>query len=332
MKKINVLVSGVGGDVAQGIIKSLEASSLNLNIFKTCISEYSSWLHKDNNSYIVPYSNDEKYIPTLIKIFEKEKIDIFIPAVDSEIELISENKDYIESKTNIKVFTDDISKIRYCDDKYLTFKFLFENSFPTPLTVVPENRDIIDSFLEKVNFPIISKPRSGRGAVNIKLHKTKEELYSLIGDDSLILQEYLEGEEYTSGIYLGEDNEVKGICTLKRKLKNGSTYQAQRIIDKELESGLELIAKKLGIKYLNIQSKLVNGKFVPFEFNGRFSGTTGIISRVFNAPEMYIREVYLNEKINRTYNDETFHVMRFYDEVYTDNDSMEKLKNRSREL
>ena len=46
------------------------------------------------------------------------------------------------------------------------------------------------------------------------------------------------------------------------------------------------------IKYLNIQARLFNNEVYIFEFNGRFSGTTGIISIVFNAPEMFIREKF----------------------------------------
>ena len=88
MKKIKVLVSGVGGDVAQGIIKALESSALNIDIYKTCISSTSSWLYKDEKSYIVPLSSSSQYIPTLLSIINKYNIDVFIPAVDSEIPVL----------------------------------------------------------------------------------------------------------------------------------------------------------------------------------------------------------------------------------------------------
>ena len=329
---IKVLVSGVGGDVAQGIIKCLELSNLDIEIYKICVSSKSSWLYKDNKSYIVPFSSDDNYITTLLKIIKKHSIDIFIPTVDNEIPIISNNKSYLESESKVKVFVDDIEKIEYCDDKYLTYQFLKQHSFSTPLTIVPVNKKEVNDFLSKTTYPILSKPRRGRGAVNIITIRTKEEAYLWIRNETVILQEYLDGEEYTTGIYLGDDLEVKGICTLKRELKGGTTFKAERVIDKALELELEIIAKKLKIKYLNIQSRLVNNKLVPFEFNGRFSGTTGIISRVFNAPEMYIKEKFLNQNIERVNSEVIFHVMRYYEEIYSDTQQTEDLINRSNEL
>jgi len=280
----------------------------------------------------VPFSNDDKYIPTLLKIIKKYSIDIFIPAVDSEISLISNSKIFLELQSNVKVFVGNIEQVECCDDKYLTYQFLRKYNFSTPLTIVPETKKEVDNFLSKITFPILSKPRRGKGSIGIEIIETKEDAYCWVGNDKVVLQEYLNGDEYTTGIYLGDDLEVKGICTLKRELKGGTTFKAERIIDKELELELEKIAKKLKIKYLNIQSRLVNNKLVPFEFNGRFSGTTGIISRVFNAPEMYIKEIFLNQNIERVNSEVIFNVMRYYEEIYSDTQQTEDLINRSNEL
>ncbi len=331
-KIVKVLVSGVGGDVAQGVIKALEVSDLSVEIYKTCIANTSSWLYKDEKSYIVPLSSDIQYIPSLLKIIKKHQIDVFIPCVDVEIPNISKNKEFLESQSSVKVFVDRLDKVECCDDKYLTYKFLSENGFPAPLTVVPTSVEAIENFLSRVSFPILSKFRRGRGAVNVKKILNKKEAYRYLGNKDVVLQEYLEGEEYTTGIYLGDDGAIKGICTLKRELKNGSTFIAQRIVDKRLEFPLERIAKKLGMKYLNIQSIMVNGQLLPFEFNGRFSGTTGIISRIFNAPGMYIREKVFSQNLVKKENDSLFQVMRYYEEIYTDSCSIKKLMERSASL
>ena len=72
------------------------------------------------------------------------------------------------------------------------------------------------------------------------------------------------------------------------------------------------------------------GNVYPFELNGRFSGTTGIISKVFNAPEMAVRETILSEEIKPINNREKFYVMRYYDEIYTTSKEREELIKRSR--
>ena len=322
-----VLISGVGGDVAQGVIKSLNQSDLECCIYKIASEVQSSWLYLDANSYISPLVSDPNYINYLCSFIKKHEIDIFIPCIDSEIKIISENKHYIKNATGAYVFVGDYDKIQICHDKLKTSYFLKESGvcFPEswPVTEDPSS----------LNFPLILKPRSGRGSKSVYQINSAEELKTVSYDvpENYMLQEKLEGDEYTAGCYIGNDGEVKGVCILKRELKDGSTYYAERVVDAELERHVENIAKKVGLKYLNVQFRLKDGLPCPFEFNGRFSGTTGIISKIFNAPEMYIREVALKQKLDKVDNSEKFYVMRYYEEIYATEEDTKLLAKRSRD-
>jgi len=319
---INVLVSGVGGDVAQGVIRCLDKSDLQLQIFKISSSVDDSWLYVDDNSFICP-TIYEGYIQYLIKFINKYQIDIFFPCIDLEIPVISENKDKIEAETSCKVFVDDFYKIQICNDKYMTAKYLEDFSLPHPET------DLVAT-VEHNKFPVIIKSREGCGSKDIHLINSKEEIKPFLNNKDYIIQEYLEGDEYTAGVYLGDDNKIKGVCILKRTLKDGSTYTAERILDLQLEEEIATIATHVRMKYLNIQFRLKNGKVCPFELNGRFSGTTGIISNVFNAPEMAIKELVLKQKISPFLHSEKFYVMRYYEEIFATQDQREKLLARSK--
>lgn len=83
------------------------------------------------------------------------------------------------------------------------------------------------------------------------------------------------------------------------------------------------------MRYVNIQAMRRGNLLVPFEFNGRFSGTTGIIARVFNAPEMYLRESVLGESVPPVFNDEAFVAMRYYTEAYADPAQIAEINARS---
>jgi carbamoyl-phosphate synthase large subunit len=148
------------------------------------------------------------------------------------------------------------------------------------------------------------------------------------------MQEWLNPElgEYTSGLYLGDDGEIKGVCTFRRTLKGGSTYIAERIVDPVLEQPLVSIAQTLGMKYLNIQSMLRGNELVPFEFNGRLSGTTAMVSKVFNAPEMFIRERIMGEKLQKVINQSLFVAMRYYEEIYASHEEVNELLTRSKQI
>ncbi|MCP4049669.1 MAG: ATP-grasp domain-containing protein [bacterium] len=333
-QKIKVLVSGVGGDVAQGVIKALNKTKLDVEIIKICAYHNSSWLYKDDFSYIAPLAASKEYVQYLINIMNKLNIDVFFPCIDSEMYKIACNRELIQNSTNTLVCIDSICNINICNDKYETYRFLKLNGFPCPETILPSTIDEIHDFIDMLGFPIIVKKRMGQGGKDIQIVNSYADARSFIGKEDYILQEFLcsEDDEYTSGIYVGDDGEVKGICTLRRELKNGTTYRAERIIDSNLEASIKEIAVKMGMTYLNIQSRDKGGVLYPFEFNGRFSGTTGIISRVFNAPEMYIREKILKEKIPIITSEEKFYVMRYYEELYVTPEQMNQLKERSKNL
>ena len=132
--KIRVLVDGAGGDVGQGILKSLLDTKLDIELYSSCISDTSSWLYKIENSYIFPLVSDDNFIDFLVDFINKHNIDVYFPTVDSTLLKISKNKEFIENKTNVKIFIDNLEKVKICDDKYLTNKFLIENSFYAPKT------------------------------------------------------------------------------------------------------------------------------------------------------------------------------------------------------
>lgn len=328
-EKIKVLVDGVGGDVGQGVLKSLFNTKLNIELYASCISDKSSWLYKVQNSFIFPLVSDEKFIDFLVSFINKYKIDVYFPTVDSTLLKISKYKDFIESKTNIKIFIDNLEKIKICDDKFLTNKFLTNNGFDAPKTISMDDIEL-NEFLLKNKYPMILKTKSGNGAKNVLKIGSYSELKPFIGNSSWLLQEFLNiDNEITSGIYIGKDKDVKGIYILKRTLKSGSTYHAERIINKNLEKELINIAKKIDMRYLNIQAVYENNKVLPFEFNGRLSGTTGSMRQIFNVPEIFIRENILNEDIKPTDNNEKVFFTRYNEEIIYTQKDIDNLKLRS---
>lgn len=330
MGPFRVLVSGATGDVAQGVLKALERSNLNLKLITTCVFADSAFLHKGYQSFLAPYSASEEYLPFLTALCQHHEIDLFIPTVDSEIGKIAEHRTHLESETGVRVCVGTPEQIRVCQSKVATADFLKDRGFAYPQTMPAESPDA-ESFIARLGFPIVAKPKQGRGAQDVFVAKDPRDLEAIIGNPRFCLQEWLTDAdgEFTTGLYLGDDGQVKGVCTLERELKGGSTFKARRVVAPELERPLEEMAKKLGLKYVNIQSRKVGDRLVPFEFNGRFSGTTGIVSRVFNGPEMLVREWLMNEAVPRVESTEEFVAMRYYEEVFTTPQAILDLKERS---
>jgi carbamoyl-phosphate synthase large subunit len=315
--KIRILISGLGGDTGQGVVKALKNSNLPVEIFGMCIRAESPFLYQVDYGLISPKSASPEYIPFLIQTIIKNSIDLFIPTVDSEILLISRNKNRIESETNSKIFIGNADHIAIANDKYLTALYLEEIGVMHPKTVLANDSKGVNE-LFRCGFPIVVKPRIGNGSVGVLTAASLTELESYLGREDLVFQEWLDpsGGEITTGMYTSQATGDNLRCSLLRELRNGSTFIATRIIDDSLERPLQKIASKMDIPYINIQSMRLDAGLSVFEINPRLSGTTAIVSRVFNPVELYIREVILGESASLAINDETFVAMRYLEEHY----------------
>jgi carbamoylphosphate synthase large subunit len=144
----------------------------------------------------------------------------------------------------------------------------------------------------------VVKPRVGKGSSGISI-VTADKLFQNPLDKSMVIQPLYHGDEYTAGIFTPDRGNSFVDIILKRKLRDGRTLFAERIINKQISKQLHSIASNLNLPYLNVQFFLSDlDAIVPFEFNGRFSGTTGCFSPVLNFPEIYIKNYFLGEQMS----------------------------------
>ena len=57
---VNVLITGVGGNIGQGVIKSLKMSSLKYKIVGTDIKTLSAGFFRIDKGYVVPKANERE--------------------------------------------------------------------------------------------------------------------------------------------------------------------------------------------------------------------------------------------------------------------------------
>ena len=74
MESKTVLVTGIGGNVGQGIIRNILDTNFPIKIIGTNISKLSAGNHWVDSFHIVPYGYAGNYIQQIKKIIEEEKI------------------------------------------------------------------------------------------------------------------------------------------------------------------------------------------------------------------------------------------------------------------
>ena len=69
---------------------------------------------------LIPAISDINYIDNLISLCNEENVKLVVPTIDTELLILAENKQRIESETNAKVMISDLNLIKMCRDKIKT--------------------------------------------------------------------------------------------------------------------------------------------------------------------------------------------------------------------
>lgn len=328
MRRINVLVLGVGGNVSQGILTAIKSSALDCHIVGACISEESLGLYYCDAAYIAPYASDPGFVDWVIDVCNKEKIDIVFSGVEENVMALEENRAAFESGTRAVFVSSDKEQLEIGLSKYRTAKWLRENGCNYPKSANISNREELDELIGEVGFPLIAKPNSGKGSQGIFIAHSRDDLKQIEGKDYCVQELLGDGEsEYTIACYVDKTGKSQPTLVMHRHLKHGTTFMAEIVQDDMIRQECEKICERFKPKGpLNIQLRMHHGKPVCFELNVRFSGTTPIRARWgYNDVEAMIREYVLDEPVTLNPQKEG-KVYRYYNEAFIDVKMQKALK------
>lgn len=327
----NILVTGAGALLGQGILRLLQVSDFSKKIFTADPDPRSTGHWLGDYAITVPKATAEDYIEKIVEIVLKHKIDAILVGTDVELPVFSKHKIDFLKNYNCRIIISSEEVIAIANDKLLTAAFLEKNNFPYPFSVMANDKNKLLEIEKKLGFPLFAKPFDGARSLGIKKIENHEELMEIYDPESnMVIQQFLsetEGE-YTSGCTVVE-GKCKAIVTLKRDLRDGNTYRAY--VDEETAKYDEFIipiAEKLNPDGpVNFQFRIFNGKPVIFEINGRFSGTTPLRHFFgFNEVEALLKYYLFNNDIKAPELKNGI-VMRAWSDVFITNEQLEKLKN-----
>jgi carbamoyl-phosphate synthase large subunit len=128
----NILVTGAGAVLGQGILRSLQNIGSNFFIHTADPDHRSTGHWLGNKAHLIKFANDPNYLSYIEKIIENEKIDILLIGTDTELPIFALNKSNLEKKYDVKIIVSSINVIEIANDKYLTSNFLKVNGFHFP--------------------------------------------------------------------------------------------------------------------------------------------------------------------------------------------------------
>lgn len=249
--------------------------------------EYAGSLLVDKYYKAPPITEEQKYLEFLNELYEKEKIDLLIPASDAEILFLSKYKSTIK----VLFYLADFETIRLFKDKLMATEKLQKQGIEVPPVIfdLRNERKVIFRKRESVN---------SQGIYIVDLHKDKyiENYFN----ENYFIQPYIEGETYVVDILSDKDGIPRLIIPRKTlEIKDGTAYRSQIVYDRKLIDLSKQICTLYKLPgFCNIEFIKRNGVYFFIETNVRFAGS-GIFSAIasFNFMEMYISHFLLNEPL-----------------------------------
>ncbi|TWT07928.1 ATP-grasp domain-containing protein [Planococcus sp. CPCC 101016] len=317
MKKINVLVTGIGGPTAQGLLRGFLEKD---NVFAVGADRrrLTSGNQFCDKTYQIPRFTDEKlYKQAIAKIIEEEKIDVVFPSLHEEIELFHKFREELD----VLVALPESNHFEVLSDKEKVYEFLSEHQLSQyiPKYVGFTGTQNIHNVLNE-SFPdepyVVVKEVTGYGSMGfsvvtnrknylaaLKAGKNKyvnvDDYCDLDSNDRRIAMEYLAGKEYSVDVLIHNGKVVTAVPRERTGVSSGIVLDGKVVYNEELIEGATRITEILADNgFLNLQFFKTSDGYKLTDVNARFCGSQVMsLGAGVNFPYLYLQYNMLQEYI-----------------------------------
>lgn len=283
-----VLVTGAGGPAGIAVMRAIARDGVA--IFAGDIDPYAAGLYvvPESQRVLLPRGDGADFADVLLEICRRERIDVVVPTVDVELLPLARRRSGFASARVALVLAHE-STLEVCLDKWALHRRC------RAVARVPDCWLVEAAFDEHAPaLPAIVKPRRGSGSRGVRLAQRREDLRRLPRDETLLVQEYLPGREYSLDVLAGADGTVRAVVPRARlKVHAGIAVAGRTLHDERLETFGRTVAEAIGLTTVaNVQVKVaVDGAPALLEVNPRFPGTMALtVAAGVDMPSLAIAE------------------------------------------
>lgn len=296
MKNILILSVGRRVELVYSFMAEIKARNISCKLLATDFSpDLSAACRIVDISIKSPKVTSSEYIDFLLRTCIEENVGLVIPTIDTELLLLSSNRDKFE-KLGIYIAISTNFFISRCRDKRLTCSLFEELKIDTP--------KIYDRL--NIEFPCFAKPYDGSCSVGaLALLDSSMLTDSILSDQHMMFMELIDSSfaEYTVDVYFDRNSEL--ICLVPRErieVRAGEVSKGVTRFGPVYDYLLPKLSALKGIRgcitlQLFFDSK--SGRFSAFEVNPRFGGGFPLsYSAGANYPGWLIDEYLLEKELS----------------------------------
>jgi carbamoyl-phosphate synthase large subunit len=223
-------------------------------------------------AYQMPRVSSPEYLASLTEICRREHVDWILPALDEELLVMASHRSELEA-VGTRLLASSLVCLETCVDKRKTYEFFRRHGIPTPLTWDSTSAP-------GDHFPVIVKPRRGRGSTGVYIARDARELefFSTYVQEPIV-QEFMTGREMTVDVLADFVSNPLFIRPRYRlETDSGISYKGAVANHALVVSWAEKIIRNIGlIGPANIQCFVDEKDRISFtEINARLAGSVAL--------------------------------------------------------
>ena len=272
MSDLNVLILSAGRRVE--LIKCFKNAASKLGVEGSVVavdcSQTAPALYFADKFRLVPRIDSGEYISSLIDICNEEKISLVVPTIDTELLLLAENRKKMEERTNARILVSDLSVVNICRNKLNTQAYMESHGFKIPhLYTAAELRK------DNLEFPLFVKPIDGSSSIDAYKVNNRGELDAILTlVRNPMVQDYMDGDEYTIDVFLDFDsNIITMVPRLRIAVRSGEIAKGRIVKDAQIMEDVRRLMEELKpIGHITVQCRKTYRGIEYIEINPRFGG------------------------------------------------------------
>ncbi len=269
---ILILSAGTRDKVVQYFKKELGDRG---RIIATDCSNLAPAVYDADAFYLVPRITAPGYLDVILDICKKEQITGVFSLIDPELSMLAKERDRFLAVGTTPIIS-DYDLVETCFDKFRMYELLQKMQIPTGKCYVEKEAFYQAVERGEISYPVFVKPVKGSASIHInKVNSAKEieVLFDLY--DDLMIQEFMDGQEYGADVYI---DMISGKCTdifIKKKIKMraGETDKSVSVKNEKLFELIRKFAEDCGFRgMIDIDIFEIGDTYYISEVNPRFGG------------------------------------------------------------
>ena len=296
MSEIRLLFTGVGRriELLQAFRNAALVLNKNLKIYGADMAGTAPALCYCDFTRKVVAMKDPGYIDNLLDICKKDKIDLLIPTIDTDLLVLSRNKEKFE-EIGTRDMISEPDKVLICRDKNNTSQFFVDCGLAAPMPVNDVNR-------YAGGFPAFIKPKDGSSSINAFKVEDEEELHMYAQQvEDYIIQPFISGKEYTIDVFCDFDGKPISIIPRERmQIRAGEVLKTQIFMDETMIEEAKALCKAFkpcGPITVQLIQDEKSGVNYYIEINPRYGGGAPLSMKAGARSAEYILKLLSGDEV-----------------------------------